>query len=61
MAGGTGFAWIISGIIRGDPIAISIFTITTAFIFISIINYTSYFKKKFPKMHEYINKVGRNK
>ena len=61
MAGGSGVAWIIYGIIRGDPIAISIFTITTAFIFICLINYTSYFKKMFPKIHEYINKVSSNK
>jgi hypothetical protein len=57
MAGGTGFAWIISGIIRGDPVSISIFTI----VFISLITYTSYFKKMFPKVHEYINKVSSNK
>ena len=57
MRRGGGFAWIISGIIRGGPVSISIFTI----VFISLITYTSYFKKMFPKVHEYINKVSSNK
>ena len=61
MGRGSGFASIISGIIRGDPVSISIFTITTVGIFIALINYTSYFKKMFPKIHEYINKVSSNK
>ena len=61
MAGGSGLAYIISGLIRGDPVAISVFTITNVLILIVIIHYTSYFKKRFPKMHEYINKVLSNK
>ena len=61
MGRGSGFNSLIYGMISGDPVSISIFTITTVGIFIALINYTSYFKKMFPKVHEYINKVSNNK
>ena len=47
MGRGSGFCELISVVITGDPIAISIFTIIISFI--PLIKYTYYFKKMFPK------------
>ena len=52
---------LIVGIITGDPLYISVFTIFILGIFITLIQYTSYFKNRFPKLHMFLNKGSNNK
>jgi uncharacterized membrane protein len=53
---GRGYGDLIFGVIRGDPLSIGFFVAVIVSIFISLVSYTSYFKKMFPKLHGYLHK-----